>query len=112
MDGTPSADARFRSLYEEHYNVMRDYCFRRLPSDDTNDALSEIFMVAWRRLDSIPPGDQDRKGLVRVPSDAWGALSLPARTPAERLHPLRYFDSEQVKQLRQHPQREINQPEP
>ncbi len=66
MDGTPSADARFRSLYEEYYDPMRDYCLRRLPSDDTNDALAEIFMVAWRRLDTVPDGDQARLWLFGV----------------------------------------------
>lgn len=66
MDRTPSADTRFRILYEENYDAMRDYCLRRLPSDDTNDALAEIFMVVWRRLSSVPDGDQARLWLFGV----------------------------------------------
>lgn len=66
MDRAPSDDARFRSLYEEYYDAMRDYCLRRLPSDDTNDALADIFMVAWRRLDTVPDGEQARLWLFGV----------------------------------------------
>lgn len=66
VDGTPSADARFRRIYEEYYDAMRDYCLRRLPSDDTNDALAEVFMVVWRRLDSVPDGNQARLWLFGV----------------------------------------------
>lgn len=75
MDGTPSANARFRNLYEEYYDAMRDYCLRRLPSDDTNDALAEIFMVVWRRLNSVPDGDQARLWLFGVARRPSGPLA-------------------------------------
>ncbi len=82
MDGTPSANARFRNLYEEYYDAMRDYCLRRLPSDDTNDALAEIFMVAWRRLNSVPDGDQARLWLFGV---ARKVVSTTQRTARRRV---------------------------
>ena len=66
MDRSPSADARFRTMYEENYDAMRDYCLRRLPTDDANDALAEIFLVAWRRLDDVPAGEQARLWLFGV----------------------------------------------
>lgn len=33
---------------------MRDYCFRRLSVDEANDALAEVFLVAWRKIDELP----------------------------------------------------------
>ena len=48
---TPSADRRFREMYEENYSNVRDYCLRRLPVDDANDAVVEIFLIAWKKLD-------------------------------------------------------------
>jgi len=53
-------------MYEENYDAMRDYCLRRLPSDDANDALAETFLVAWRRLDDVPTGEQARLWLFGV----------------------------------------------
>lgn len=53
-------------MYEENYDVMRDYCLRRLPTDDANDALADIFLVAWRRLDDVPAGDQAKLWLFGV----------------------------------------------
>lgn len=53
-------------MYEENYDAMRDYCLRRLPTDDANDALAETFLVAWRRLDDVPAGEQARLWLFGV----------------------------------------------
>jgi len=53
-------------MYEENYDAMRDYCLRRLPTDDANDALADIFLVAWRRLDDVPSGEQARLWLFGV----------------------------------------------
>ena len=53
-------------MYEENYDAMRDYCLRRLPTDDANDALADTFMVAWRRLDDVPTGEQARLWLFGV----------------------------------------------
>ncbi len=54
MDRSPSSDARFRRLFEEHHQAVLNYCHRRLPTDDANDAASEVFAVAWRRMAKIP----------------------------------------------------------
>lgn len=62
----PSDDAKYRSLFEENYALMRDYCLRRLSTDDTNDALADIFLVAWRKFASIPAGDDARLWLYGV----------------------------------------------
>ncbi len=57
MTEVPSRDARFRSVYRAHHAAIRDYCFRRLAPADANDATAEVFLVAWRRMDSVPPGN-------------------------------------------------------
>ena len=62
----PSADARYRTLFEEYYPLMRNYCLRRLSVDDTNDALAEIFLVVWRKIDAVPPGEEARLWLYSV----------------------------------------------
>ena len=53
----PSADERFRSLYAAHHKELHAYCLRRLPVEDANEAASEIFLVTWRRLEDLPPGE-------------------------------------------------------
>ncbi|MBT8217746.1 MAG: sigma-70 family RNA polymerase sigma factor [Acidimicrobiia bacterium] len=66
MGTVPSSDERFRTLYEEHYADIRSYCLRRLPVDAAADAASEIFTIAWRKLDSVPDGAQARPWLFTV----------------------------------------------
>ena len=45
---------RFEELFREHYGAVRGYALRRAPSDLAQDAVSETFLVAWRRLDDVP----------------------------------------------------------
>ncbi len=48
---------RFRSIYESYYGAVAAYARRRLPDGDlAQDAVSETFLVAWRRLDDVPTG--------------------------------------------------------
>ena len=47
--------ARFRVLYDEAYPRMMGYVMRRVASDqDAEDVVSEVFTIAWRRLEEIP----------------------------------------------------------
>jgi RNA polymerase sigma-70 factor, ECF subfamily len=59
-------DDMLRMLYESHGPDLRAYCLRRLERDEAEDALSEIFATAWRRISSIPPGDEARLWLYGV----------------------------------------------
>lgn len=54
MAQSPAHDARFRRIYDENFEAIRRYCLRRLPLIDANDAVSEVFLVAWKRRDAIP----------------------------------------------------------
>lgn len=50
-------DERFTRLYEEHFEPIRAYCLRRLPVADGNDAVAEVFLIVWRKVDVIPVED-------------------------------------------------------
>lgn len=48
---------RFEGLYDEHCPAVRGYLMRRADPELAQDALSETFLAAWRRLDDLPAGD-------------------------------------------------------
>jgi RNA polymerase sigma factor (sigma-70 family) len=49
--------ARFESLYREHYGAILRYAARRADEDTARDVAAETFLIAWRRLDSVPHPD-------------------------------------------------------
>jgi RNA polymerase sigma-70 factor, ECF subfamily len=53
LDSSPTREARFTRLYEEHHETVRRYVWRRDP-DLVDDVVAETFLVAWRRLDDVP----------------------------------------------------------
>ncbi|MDQ8046862.1 MAG: sigma-70 family RNA polymerase sigma factor [Solirubrobacteraceae bacterium] len=46
--------ARFEALYEAHAPAVRGYALRRIDPATADDVVSEVFLVAWRRLDDVP----------------------------------------------------------
>lgn len=66
MPESPKAEARFRRIFDENEAAMREYTSRRLSPADANDATAEVFLVAWRKLDEIPPSDEARLWLYGV----------------------------------------------
>lgn len=67
-DGAHSSDekAAFEMLYTAHHRAVLAYCARRTSQSDAWDAASEVFVVAWRRLDTVPPVDEARPWLLGV----------------------------------------------
>jgi RNA polymerase sigma factor (sigma-70 family) len=60
-------DDEFRALYAAHFDCLLGYALRRSSSpEDAADVVSETFLVAWRRLSEVPPGDQARLWLYGV----------------------------------------------
>jgi len=53
-----NTDARFEALYRAHAREVHGYCLRRTSSEEAKDATSEVFVVAWRRFDAVPDGDE------------------------------------------------------
>ena len=51
-------DAEFRRIFDMTSHDVRRFCIRRLPPTDVNDAVSEVYLVAWRRAEKIPAGDE------------------------------------------------------
>jgi RNA polymerase sigma-70 factor (ECF subfamily) len=55
------AEARFSSLYRAQARDLLGYALRRCADpDDAADVVAETFLVAWRRLGEVPPGDEAR----------------------------------------------------
>jgi RNA polymerase sigma factor (sigma-70 family) len=59
MAGDPQIEGergtRFDALFDQHYAVVRAYAARRSSTGGVvDDVLAETFLVAWRRIDSIP----------------------------------------------------------
>ena len=56
---------RFEEIFRDHSRAVLGYALRRVDrSEDAADALSEVMLVAWRRLDSVPGGDEARYWLI------------------------------------------------
>ncbi|MEN8234460.1 MAG: sigma-70 family RNA polymerase sigma factor [Actinomycetota bacterium] len=55
---TPARELRFRRLYDCHHPDVLAYFARRIGRDDAPDAADEVFAVAWRRIDVVPPDDE------------------------------------------------------
>jgi RNA polymerase sigma-70 factor (ECF subfamily) len=52
---------RFDELFESYGPDLVAYCgWRAGPSGDPQDAVADVFLVAWRRLDQLPEGDAAR----------------------------------------------------
>lgn len=65
----PDREARFTSLYEATYADLLRFAQRRVHSTHAEDVVAESFVVAWRRLDDLPPRLDDARawlfGIVR-----------------------------------------------
>jgi RNA polymerase sigma factor (sigma-70 family) len=46
-------EARFNQLYDDHFDAIRRYVWRRAPLN-ADDVAAETFLIAWRRLDDVP----------------------------------------------------------
>lgn len=58
---------KFRVLYKELSDDLWRYCRRRTVSDEeAEDVLAEVMLVAWKRLDDVPPGQRARPWLFGV----------------------------------------------
>jgi RNA polymerase sigma factor (sigma-70 family) len=67
-EGMTQADTdRFALLFDAHRRTVLGYALRRLDDpEDAADIVAETFLVAWRRLDDVPAGDEARPWLLGV----------------------------------------------
>ncbi|MGL5816865.1 MAG: RNA polymerase sigma factor [Phycicoccus sp.] len=50
----PAREQDFRDLVNATEGALHRYLVRRCPPDDVDDALAEVLLVLWRRLDDLP----------------------------------------------------------
>ncbi len=48
----------FHRLYDRHYDALLGYFLRRSDRASAQDLTAEVFLVAWRRIDEVPRGDE------------------------------------------------------
>lgn len=66
MTNHDDRNPRFSRVFDDNFEAVRAYCLRRLPAEDAHDATAEVFLVAWRRIDTVPEGDEARLWLFGV----------------------------------------------
>ncbi len=65
--GRELAQARFTQLYREQGRAVLGYALRRVEDrESAADVVAETFLVAWRRLEAVPPGADARLWLYAV----------------------------------------------
>lgn len=57
---------RFRVLFDAEWPGVLGYAARRTDPESAADVVADTFLVAWRRLDDIPPGQEARLWLFGV----------------------------------------------
>lgn len=63
----PSAAARFEALYRANARPLLAYALRRAAGpEDAADVVAQTMLVAWRRIDDVPGGDEARLWLYGV----------------------------------------------
>ena len=57
----PERRRRFDALFASYRSDIVAYCtWRAASASDAQDAVAEVFLTAWRRLDELPEGDAAR----------------------------------------------------
>ncbi|MER6506710.1 sigma-70 family RNA polymerase sigma factor [Nonomuraea sp. NPDC001636] len=60
-------ESRFEEIYAFSYRPLLGYALRRCPDpDDAADVVAETFMIAWRRIEEVPGGEEARLWLYGV----------------------------------------------
>jgi RNA polymerase sigma factor (sigma-70 family) len=63
----PDQADRFSRLFADTERDLLAYALRRVDrAEDAADIVAETFLVAWRRLDKVPPGEEGRLWLYGV----------------------------------------------
>jgi RNA polymerase sigma-70 factor (ECF subfamily) len=83
--------ARFQQIYAQSYRSLVGYARRRTSSaEDAADVVAETFLVAWRRVDVIPPGDDATPWLYGVARNVISNQVRGARRRERLTHRLQF----------------------
>ncbi|TCC66422.1 RNA polymerase sigma factor [Kribbella pittospori] len=67
LRAVPDHELRFRELFDDNFRRLLGYALRRVNSpEDAADIVAETMLVAWRRMDEVPPDDAARLYLFGV----------------------------------------------
>lgn len=77
----PDRAQLFTGLFERHFEAVTGYALRRSTPGEASDAVSETFLVAWRRLDDVPDEPDSRAWLLGV---TWRVLANQRRGLSRR----------------------------
>lgn len=67
MDMEETDEDRFRAIHHAHFRDLLGFALRRTTCpEDAADVVADTFLVAWRRLDQVPPGNEGRLWLYGV----------------------------------------------
>jgi RNA polymerase sigma-70 factor (ECF subfamily) len=83
---------RFEQVFDENLRAVYRYVLRRAGALDVDDAVAEVFLVAWRRIDDVPADAKPwllgvaRRVLANQRRAAIRRASLAERTRAEAAH--------------------------
>jgi RNA polymerase sigma-70 factor (ECF subfamily) len=58
MSSPLATEARYRVVFERHYEQVYAYFRRRIDIETARDCTAETFVVAWRKVGDIPAGDE------------------------------------------------------
>ena len=62
----PNSDAQFRDMYLTHQDAVWAYVMRRTNRNNVDDAVAEVFTVAWRKIDRSPDVDEQLPWLYGI----------------------------------------------
>lgn len=89
---SPSSEVRFRRVFDAYLPAVQRFCVRRLSPADANDAVAEVFLVAWRRLGDIPAGDEARPWLLGVARNVVRNIERSGRRSLRLVAKAQYAD--------------------
>jgi RNA polymerase sigma factor (sigma-70 family) len=105
-------DERFEYMYMTHRDAVWSYVVRRLTRDDVDDAVAEVFTVAWRKMSQSPDPHEQLpwlygigKNVVRNSHRAanrrrrlWKKVSVmpAADSPGSDVHVVRNFEDTEL----------------
>lgn len=87
----PADHARFEDLHRRAFRALSAYALRRASPEDAADVVAETLLVAWRRLDSLPPPPDDVPWLYGV---ARNVLANQRRSTRRRRAAVERFAAE------------------
>lgn len=66
ITGSRDGRERFERIFAANSKAVLGYAIRRVGPDDAADVLSEVMLIAWRRLGDVPDNGDERFWLLGV----------------------------------------------